>query len=226
MGSPPAPSPPGGLALSGGWRSCCGVARYRPRVERRGGKRRLAASEGAAGRRRSTRRRGRKRPTGGAGEDRPLEGCARASFSHFVAEIAWQCLAQRAGHAPLHPIWSVHGDGRLGRGARLKNAVHGRRDAGCRIEAEPHVTAIRDRRRPAHGAGVRAMEGASGRHGDGSSQTVRTRGLGLLGGLNGAKARRDAGGTTGVSEVRLIEGRTDQQSVREPRWSAEAGRAV
>jgi len=49
-----------------------------------------------------------------AGENRTLEGCARASLS-YVAEVARRRRTQRSVRFPLHPIWKSYGDGSLGR---------------------------------------------------------------------------------------------------------------
>jgi hypothetical protein len=45
-----------------------------------------------------------------AGEDRSVEGCARASLS-LVAEIDRRRRTQRCVRSPLHPIWGLHADG-------------------------------------------------------------------------------------------------------------------
>lgn len=129
------------------------------------------------------------------------KSCARASFKKF------RCRSRMAVPGAESRARSTSPDLERARGraprprSAPQNAVHGRRGSGRRIEAEHHVTANRDRRRPAHGAGAQAMEGAPGRHGDGSSQTVHTRGLGLPGGLAGAKSsarrRRDDRGARG-----------------------------
>lgn len=151
--------------------------------------------------------------------------CSRV-VQFFVAEVALAVPGAESRARSSSPD-EERGRGRAPRlGSAPQDAVHGRKGTGRRIEAELHVTAHRDRRRLAHGAGARAMEDASGRHGDGPSQAVHTRDLGLLGdprpGESRVRRRRDDRGVRG-SVDRGVNGPTRRTRTSVTRRSGQGG---